>query len=622
MRRPSFLVAAALALLSPAPSLAGDAPPRAVPDPEAFLSIQGASLEGVSRDGETVLFRMQRDGTSQLFRTGPRGGWPHRVTFRKAPVGLAALSPDGKRVVVGYDHDGDEDAGLHLVDVATGAERALSVKPGVQHGSVVWARVGQRIFFRNNEDVPADFHLYEKVVADGATRRVLAKPGAWSVEEVDESGGRLLVSLDRSNTDASIYVLDLASGALAEIDPMPAGTTAAAGDARFVGDGREVLFLSDRGGEWRRAWIARREGDAVREVLPAERAGCDVDEALASRDGTLVWVVENRNGSQVLSARGGASFRREGVVSRLRCDDRGTLYYAFGSPPRVRMHERTREQDVVGREDFLTEVEWGGLSQESLKVAMSPRAVEIPSPDGKAIPAWLWEGPKRPGPYVVSFHGGPEAQARPWFSPDRAYLLSLGFGVLEPNVRGSTGYGKAYRDLDNYRGRLDAVKDGKACADWLVAQGYADPKRIAAVGGSYGGYMVLAELTRHPETWAAGVDVVGIANFETFLERTRPYRRALREAEYGPLTDRAFLRSISPIHDVGKITAPLLVAHGEQDPRVPVAEARQIVDALKAKGRPVEALFFPDEGHGWRKRENRATYLRAVADFLLRTIGR
>jgi dipeptidyl aminopeptidase/acylaminoacyl peptidase len=193
--------------------------------------------------------------------------------------------------------------------------------------------------------------------------------------------------------------------------------------------------------------------------------------------------------------------------------------------------------------------------------------------------------------------------------------------VLAPNVRGSTGYGKTYRDLDNGPRRVDSVKDAKAAADWLVAEGLADPRRIAVQGGSYGGYMVLALLAEHPDTFAAGAESVGIANFETFLENTAPYRRALREAEYGPLSDRALLRSLSPIHKVAAIRAPLLIAQGVNDPRVPVGEARQMEAELRRLGRPVEAIYFANEGHGWRRPENRVLYQRTLAAFFSRWLS-
>jgi dipeptidyl aminopeptidase/acylaminoacyl peptidase len=264
-----------------------------------------------------------------------------------------------------------------------------------------------------------------------------------------------------------------------------------------------------------------------------------------------------------------------------------------------------------------------GLAPSAYRFA--PRLVEYPTFDGRRVPAWLYlpTGREPKGlPFVMSIHGGPTAQARPGFSSERAYLLSLGFGVLAPNVRGSTGFGREWRDLDDYTKRLDSVKDAKAGADWLVAQGFADPRRIAVTGGSYGGYMVLALLTEYPDAFAAGADTVGIANFETFLERTAPYRRANRESEYGPLTDRAFLRSISPIHKADLIRAPLLIAHGERDPRVPVGEARQIEAAIRARGGVVEALYWADEGHGLSLRAHRREHLHHLGAFLVRHLER
>jgi dipeptidyl aminopeptidase/acylaminoacyl peptidase len=197
------------------------------------------------------------------------------------------------------------------------------------------------------------------------------------------------------------------------------------------------------------------------------------------------------------------------------------------------------------------------------------------------------------------------------------YFANQGYAVLAPNVRGSSGYGHSYQSLDDVRKRMDSVADLKHAALWLAESGIADPKRIAVMGGSYGGFMTLAALTTYPNLWAAGVDLVGIANFATFLENTGPWRRKLREAEYGSLeNDREFLESISPIKKVDRISAPLFVVHGANDPRVPVGEAEQIVAALKQRGVPVEYLRFADEGHGLMKRHNRLVAYPAIARFL------
>jgi dipeptidyl aminopeptidase/acylaminoacyl peptidase len=195
-----------------------------------------------------------------------------------------------------------------------------------------------------------------------------------------------------------------------------------------------------------------------------------------------------------------------------------------------------------------------------------------------------------------------------------------GYGILAPNVRGSSGYGRDYMAMDNYKKRTESVKDAGAAARWLVDKGYTDPDHLAVKGASYGGFMTLACLTEFPQLFAAGIDEVGIANFVTFLENTAEYRRALREAEYGPLDDRGFLEEISPLTHVDRITAPLLVIHGENDPRVPVGEARQIASAIEARGGTVESLIFPDEGHGVSKLSNRLQSYRKMVEFLDRHI--
>ena len=218
---------------------------------------------------------------------------------------------------------------------------------------------------------------------------------------------------------------------------------------------------------------------------------------------------------------------------------------------------------------------------------------------------------------VINVHGGPEGQSRPEFDPIVQYLVARGYAVLEPNVRGSTGYGYEYQSLDDVRLRMDSVTDLQHAVFWLRESGIADPKRIAVMGGSYGGFMVLAAITTYPDLWAAAVDIVGIANFVTFLENTGPWRRKLREAEYGSLEqDREFLEQISPIHRVDRISSPLFVVHGANDPRVPVGEAEQIVAALRERNVPVEYKRFEDEGHGLVKRSNRLIAYPAIGRFL------
>ena len=236
------------------------------------------------------------------------------------------------------------------------------------------------------------------------------------------------------------------------------------------------------------------------------------------------------------------------------------------------------------------------------------------------IPAWYYlpgDDHADPRAGIIIVHGGPEGQSRADFRFLIQYLLQHGYAVLVPNVRGSTGYGKAYSHLDDVRKRMDSVADLAHAARWLGSQPEIDAGRLVVYGGSYGGFMVLSAITTYPELWAAAVDIVGISNLATFLENTSDYRRAHRAAEYGSLEhDRDFLESIAPINHLDAVTAPLIVIHGRNDPRVPVSEAEQLVAALEARGVPVRLVIFDDEGHGIVKLKNKQVAYPAIVEFL------
>ena len=243
--------------------------------------------------------------------------------------------------------------------------------------------------------------------------------------------------------------------------------------------------------------------------------------------------------------------------------------------------------------------------------------------DGESVPAFLLR-PETDGraPVVVEIHGGPESQRRPIFMPVVQYLVQNGYAVVQPNVRGSTGYGKRYEHLDDVEKRLDAVRDLTSLHDWLATDGSLDASRIVLYGGSYGGYMVLAGLAFHPERWAAGISVVGISSFVTFLENTSEWRRYYREREYGSLEHhREFLREVSPLTHVDRIVSPLFLIHGANDPRVPVSEAEQIHRELTAQGIPCELLVYDDEGHGLQKLKNRLDAYPRAMTFLERELA-
>ncbi|MGH3149030.1 MAG: S9 family peptidase, partial [Rubrobacter sp.] len=345
-----------------------------------------------------------------------------------------------------------------------------------------------------------------------------------------------------------------------------------------------------------------------------------------SKDGRYLVASRKVDGYSVVLLFGGSGRRMtdpevpEGIVGGFAFSpDSRKLAFTLTAP------ERNPDVWVMdlpeGQPGRLTRSSTAGIPPRSFR---RPDLVRYPTFDGRDVPALFYrpDGAPESTPVVVNVHGGPASQSRPMFAPVTQYLLGLGYAVFFPNVRGSTGYGKAYTNLDNVRLRMDSVEDLAHAAYWLREIGH---ERVGVMGGSYGGFMVLAALTEYPELWSAGVDIVGIANFVTFLENTGSYRRRHRESEYGSLEeDHAFLESISPIHKAGNIAAPLMVIHGKNDPRVPVGEAEQIVERVEENGGAVEYLLFEDEGHGLARLKNRLEAYPKIAAFLdehLRTPG-
>jgi dipeptidyl aminopeptidase/acylaminoacyl peptidase len=282
----------------------------------------------------------------------------------------------------------------------------------------------------------------------------------------------------------------------------------------------------------------------------------------------------------------------------------------------------------VGGAGALRQVTFSPHAGVAVEALIKPELVKFPAHDGLELSGWLYHlpgllGDAQPGPVVLSFHGGPESQERPGFNSTYQALLSRGISVFAPNVRGSAGFGKKFVNLDNGALRVEGVKDIKDCVDYLVSRKIADPKRIGIMGGSYGGYMTLAGLTEFPDLFAAGADLFGIVNFETFFSHTEPWMAAVSTVEYGdPATQKDLLVSLSPIHKLDRIKAPTLVLHGANDTNVPVIEAQQVVDTLKKRGVPVDLVLFADEGHGFRKIPNRVRSTVSVVEWFEKYLGR
>jgi dipeptidyl aminopeptidase/acylaminoacyl peptidase len=618
-------------------------------DLERYLSIRSAYGASFSPDGD-LSFLLDTTGVPQVWTlTGP-GDWPVQRTFADESVSFGSWSPERRELVFGMDEGGNERVQLYRLDPDDGTITNLTGRPDAKHRWGGWAHDGDRFAFASNRREESVFDVYSQsrdATGDDAT--LVHEGDGWlSVGGWSPDDSRLLVSRAHWSFDQDLYVLDIASGEMTHVTPHE-------GDVRFVsaewGPAGEALYLvtdyeadteylarldleraaasgEEAGGAAGDSGTRGPGESAVGAALDVVRDGGEwnVDGvALDEETGRLLYS-RNVDGFTELTAgelTGPTTIEEVptpdlpvGVAGGVSFDD-SAEQYALSASGRESNTDVYVVEFATGETERWTRASTAGIPPETFR---APDLVAYPSFDDREIPGYFSLPPEwTPGetPVVVDIHGGPESQRRPAFAGLTQYFLSRGYAVFEPNVRGSTGYGREYTHLDDVRNRMDAVRDLAAAHEWLAEHEAVDPDRVVAMGGSYGGFMVLAALTASPDRWAAGVDVVGIANFVTFLENTGSWRRELREAEYGSLDqDREFLESVSPITNIEQIAAPLFVLHGANDPRVPLGEAEQIVERAREQGVPVEKLVFDDEGHGISKRANRIEAYSAVVEFL------
>jgi dipeptidyl aminopeptidase/acylaminoacyl peptidase len=578
-----------------------------------YLRIRGASSAGWSPDGRRVSFLTDITGVTQVWEVPVGGGWPEQLTFYEERVSGAGYSPVEDKILFSIDAGGNERMQLYLL--GGGTERDLTGDPEAIHYSGGFAPHGDRIAYTATRRNGTDFDVYVQEL-DGEPEMVWEVSGYHTISDWGPGGSFLIVSRHHSNLDNDLYKLDLETG---ETELL----THHDGDARFSGarttpDGASLYLATDLDGDFMRLARLDLSNLELKYLTPDDR---DVESVELSRNGRYLAAARNVEGYSDFMLFNGRGRRMPtpemppGILGGFEFspDSRRLAFTATGP-------DRNPDVWVLdlpdGEPRRLTRSSTAGIPRSNFQ---RPEVVRYPSFDGRRIPALFYEPEEDNAPVIVNVHGGPESQSRPLFSPVTQYFLGRGYAVFAPNVRGSTGYGKAYTHLDDVRLRPDSVKDLAHAAYWLRERGH---ERIAVMGGSYGGFMVLAALTEYPELWTAGVDIVGIANLVTFLENTGSYRRGLREPEYGSLEkDREFLESISPIHKAEQITAPLMVIHGKNDPRVPVGEAEQIVDRVRSDGGAVEYLLYEDEGHGLAKLKNRLDAYPKIAAFLDRHLA-
>ncbi|HKB14703.1 MAG TPA: S9 family peptidase, partial [Planctomycetota bacterium] len=560
---------------------------------------------------------------AQIWKVPAEGGWPEQLTFFEERILAHEWSPAGDWIAFEMDVGGNERGQIFVVSPDGSVVRDLTNRPDAVHRFGGWSKDGKRLAFSSNRRKTAFFDVYVCDVATGESRCVLQEDALFAAAGFSPDGKRLLLARSNASLDDDLFLLDLETGAKEHLTPHD-GRAIHSGE--WSHDGRSLFVVTNAGREF--SALLRLELD-TRRWTPIAEPQWDVEGVAVSPDGRSLAYSTNVEGRSELTVRSLADGSERkvpfepGTAASGAFSRDGRMLVTTFSGPRDNGDLWTYEVGT-GVLRQVTRSPRGGIPRGDLAV---PQFVRYETFDGRRIPALFYRPQDlKPGeklPCVVLFHGGPEGQSRPTFDAIAQYLVHNGYAVFLPNVRGSTGYGRTFTHLDDVRGREDAVRDGAAGVEWLRQSGVVDPGKIAAYGGSYGGFMVLASLTLHPDLWAAGVDFVGIANFLSFLEKTGPERRANRASEYGdPEVDRDFLVSISPIHKVDRIACPLMVVHGANDRRVPVGEAEQIVQALRDRGRTVEFLRYEDEGHGLSKLKNRLDAYPKVVAFLDRVLGR
>jgi dipeptidyl aminopeptidase/acylaminoacyl peptidase len=586
-----------------------------------YLEMKSASALGFSDDGEQVLVNSNLTGTMQLYRVPAAGGDLEAVTELAEPV-TGRYRPGSRQVLLSVDDGGNERMQIHRCEDDGAGLEPVVVDPAFIHRLGGVRRDGRTLAYAGNQRNGVDFDIYARDIDSGEERMVFSMGGLCAASAFSPDGRYLgVVRQTEKNMDSDLYLVDLREHEVIHVTPHHDESSVTG--PQWLPDSSAFFFATDQEREF--AAVARYEM-ATRSWQRVVETGWDAY-PLIDRAGARLLIIENADGFTRASEYDPRTLARRGDVP---LPEQGTATFALsadGALVTISVNGATCAGDVwvhdfgSGHARRLTHSP-GPVPSEDL---VEPELHRYTSFDGESVPVFVYRpkgGGLQPGPVVVFVHGGPEAQYTPVYHPVIQYLAASGFGVVAPNVRGSTGYGKRYHHLDDIEKRLDSVADLAALHDWLPSAGF-DPARAALWGGSYGGFMVLAGLVFQPDRWAAAVDIVGITSLVTFLENTSPWRRVFREREYGSLErDRSLLEDISPLTHIDRLQAPLFVIHGSNDPRVPVSEARQLHAALLARDIETEMLVYDDEGHGLQKLKNRLdAYPKAVA-FLDRMLRR
>ena len=593
-----------------------------------FQNVRSASFRGFHNENKGLYISTRFGNVSQLHFVQEPGSARNQITYFQEPIGSVSVHPTDQSIVFTMDKGGTENAQIYLLNPSNASAKLLSDGES-RNGGPLWSSDGSQIAFQSTKRNGRSNDIWIMDVNNPEENQiVLESPDGtwWGASDWTEDNKRILVQNYISITDSKIYLVDVDTQKKQLI--LGQGEKPSANSALSFDRGDEgIFYITDKFGQY--SQLTYHDIESGEDSIISSEIPWDVDSFAISDDGKRAAFVVNDNGYSTLYLLNPTTFSFKKVNSiplgliggmQFSKDNKrlGLTINTHQTPSDTYVLDLKRNPLSHGKLERWTFSEVGGLDTSTF---IKPKLIKYESFDGREIPAFVYakEGSK-PQPVIISIHGGPESQSRPRFSSTfQLWMDELDAAVITPNVRGSDGYGKEYLSLDNGYKREDSVKDIGALLDWIATQPHLDENRVVVYGGSYGGYMVLASAVHFSDRLKGAIDIVGISNFVTFLKNTKDYRRDLRRVEYGDERDpdmEKFLQIISPNNNVDKINVPIFVIQGENDPRVPVTEAEQIVQSLRENGNTVWYMNALNEGHGYRKKENRDIYQQAVVLFL------
>ena len=597
-----------------------------------YAESRGAGLASIHPNGNEIIISTRFGATSQLHKVVQPMGARTQITFFDEPVGGATYEPTkGEYLIYSKDIGGNEFGQLFKLDLKTLQSTLLTDGGRSQNSDVTWKKDGSGFYFSSTKRNGGDRDIYYMDPKNPAAAKLIleVKGGGWEISDISEDGKTLLVSEYLSANESHIWSLQTETGKLTEVTNRKAKKTVQL-NASFSNNGNEIWFVTDKDFEFQR--LATINPTTKKVNYYTTNIPWDVESYRLSEDKkSLVFSTNEAGLDKVYLMNTVDKTYKEipnipvGLIGGMNFTKDGKSIFFTQSTGKT-ASDVFKLDLKSGKIETWTKSELGEIQENDISL---PKAIEWKSFDNLKITGFYYPAAAKftgKRPVIISIHGGPEGQSMASFlGSSNYYTNEMGVAYITPNVRGSSGFGKTYIAKDNGFLREDSVKDIGALLDWIAQQPELDKDRIMIMGGSYGGYMTLATAFHYADRIKCSVDIVGISHFTTFLKNTEEYRRDLRRVEYGDERDpkmAAFFEKIAPLNNIDKIKKPLFIIQGTNDPRVPVTEATQMRDKLKAQGNVVWYLEAKDEGHGFRKKPNvdyqRLAVIRFMQEYLLK----